>query len=165
MIHTRLPIPPTTSRFISMIVRSPRRASRSTPSMKPSSTWSPGRTVSGSSSGTDSTANRTAYLGRLDRLEFDPPLGEPEFRVDLARGWYLRPADLVYFFQKTNLMTIQNEGGRKTGQAPFPGDDRSSTRKAAAAGYRKRSGIHGWRDREALAKTREMGVFDKTAVL
>ena len=104
------------------------------------------------------------YLGRLDRLEFDPPLGEPEFRVDLARGWYLRPADLVYFFQKTNLMTIQNEGGRRQVRLRFRGRP-VLDEKAAAAGYRREVEYMDGEIGRLWQKLGEMGVFDKTAVL
>jgi arylsulfatase A-like enzyme len=110
----------------------------------------------------DDRADR--YLGRLDKFEFDPPLAEPGVRVDFARGWYLRPADGVVFFQKSNLIEIRNRGSRRQVKLAFRGKP-VLDEPSAAAGYRKEVEYMDGEIGRLWEKLRELGVFDRTAIL
>jgi len=104
------------------------------------------------------------FLGRLDRLEFDPPLDPPGFGVDFVRGWYLRPTDQVYFFQNASLINIRNGSGRRQVKLRFQGRPVLDER-GAAAGYRREVEYMDGEIGRLWTKLRELGIFNRTAIL
>jgi len=104
------------------------------------------------------------FLGRLDRLEFDPAPNAKNYRVDFIRGWFIRRADQTFFFKNNSLIDIQNDSGLKQVTLTFRGRP-NQTRETAPICYRREVEYMDGEVGRLWDKLRELSVFDKTAIL
>ena len=108
--------------------------------------------------------NPDHFLGRLDFVEFSPPLNSGEFEADFRRGWFIRRPDNVYFFKGESAVTIDNPAGLKTVRFTFRGKPVLSV-EAARESYGKEVEYMDGEVGRLWDKLRELGLYDKTAVL
>jgi arylsulfatase A-like enzyme len=109
-------------------------------------------------------ANPDHFLGRLDLVEFSPPLKEGTLEADFRHGWFRRPSDDVHFFKGSSVVDIDNRSGLKQVRFTFRGKPLLSV-EAARTSYRREVE---YMDREVgklWEKLRALGLYDKTAVL
>jgi membrane-anchored protein YejM (alkaline phosphatase superfamily) len=104
------------------------------------------------------------FLGRLDRLEFDPALEPPSYQVDFLRGWYIRPSDDIYFFNNNSLIEIRNSAGRRLVKLTFRGIP-LLTRQTVPICYRREVEYMDGEIGKLWEKLRELQLFAKTAIL
>jgi len=104
------------------------------------------------------------FLGRLDRLEFDPAPGPQSLQVDFPRGWYIRRADNIFFFKNNSLIDIQNNAGLKQVTVTFRGKP-NLTRETVPTCYRREVEYMDGEIGRLWEKLRELQLFDKTAIL
>ena len=104
------------------------------------------------------------FLGRLDRLEFDPAPDRQDYRVDFDHGWYIRQADQIYFFNNNSLIDIQNNAGLKRLKMTFRGRP-NLTRETVPTYYRREVEYLDGEVGRLWEKLRELRIFDKTAIL
>ena len=108
--------------------------------------------------------NPDHFLGRLDLVEFSPPLEEGKLQADFRRGWFVRRPDDVYFFKGECSVTIDNPAGLKTVRFSFRGKPVLSVEAARASYAREVEYMDGEVGR-LWDKLRELWLYDKTAVL
>jgi arylsulfatase A-like enzyme len=104
------------------------------------------------------------YLGRLDRLDFEPEPGPQSFQIDFRSGWYIRESDQISFFKNNSLIDIRNQDGPKQVKITFRGTP-TLTPESASAGYRREVEYMDGEVGKLWEKLRECQVFDKTAIL
>jgi arylsulfatase A-like enzyme len=104
------------------------------------------------------------YLGRLDRLDFEPEPDPKSYQVDFRRGWYIRKSDQISFFKNNCLIDIENPGGPRQVKMTFRGGP-VQTPEAAAAGYRREVEYMDGEIGKLWEKLQKRRVFNKTAVL
>lgn len=64
--------------------------------------------------------NPDLYLGRLDKLEFDPPAGRGQLQADFSSGWFIRK-DGIFFFKNKSLIILDNPLSLKEVKLTFQG--------------------------------------------
>jgi arylsulfatase A-like enzyme len=104
------------------------------------------------------------FLGRLDKLEFDPPPDPSSYQVDFTRGWYIRRADNIFFFKNNSFLDIQNNAGLEQVTVAFRGKP-NLTAETAPTCYRREVEYMDGEIGKLWAKLRELQIFDKTAIL
>lgn len=104
------------------------------------------------------------FLGRLDRLEFDPVPNQQNYQVDFVRGWYIRRADQIFFFKNNSLIDIQNNAGLKQVTITFRGKP-NLTGETVPTCYRREVEYMDEEIGRLWDKLRELQLFAKTAIL
>jgi arylsulfatase A-like enzyme len=104
------------------------------------------------------------YLGRLDRLVFDPAPSEQDYRVDFLRGWFIRRDDKMFFFKNDSLIDIQNNAGPKKVKITFRGKP-NLDRETVPTCYRREVEYMDGEIGKLWEKLRELRLFAKTAIL
>jgi arylsulfatase A-like enzyme len=104
------------------------------------------------------------FLGRLDLIEFSPPLKKGELEADFRRGWFRRDTDNVYFFKGESAVDIINPGGPKQVRLTFRGKPLLSV-EAARTCYRREVEYMDGEVGRLWDKLRELGLYDKTGIL
>jgi arylsulfatase A-like enzyme len=104
------------------------------------------------------------FLGRLDLVEFSPPLQRGVLEADFRRGWFRRETDNVYFFKGESAVDILNPGRLKQVRLTFRGKPVLSV-EAARTCYRREVEYMDGEVGRLWNKLRELGLYDKTAVL
>ena len=108
--------------------------------------------------------NPDHFLGRLDLVDFSPPLTAGALEADFRRGWYVRRPDNVYFFKGYSFVAIDNTAGLKTVRFTFRGKPLLSV-EAARASYGREVEYMDDEIGKLWDKLRELGLYDRTAVL
>ncbi len=109
-------------------------------------------------------ANPDHFLGRLDLVEFSPPLDQKSLQADFRRGWFIRRPDNVYFFTGRSTIEIDNPAGLKQVVFSFRGKPLLPV-PAARTCYRREVE---YMDREIgrlWDKLDELHLYDRTAVV
>lgn len=109
-------------------------------------------------------ANPDHFLGRLDLVEFSPPLETDRLRADFRHGWFVRRPDNVYFFKGECSVTIDNPAGLKSVRFTFRGKPVLSV-EAARTCYRREVEYMDSEVGRLWDKLRQLGLYDTTAVL
>lgn len=109
-------------------------------------------------------SNPDHFLGRLDLVEFSPPLEQGKLESDFRRGWFYRHEDNVYFFKGESAMDIINSGGPRRVRLTFRGKPVLSV-EAARTCYRREVEYMDGEVGRLWDKLRELGLYDKTAVV
>jgi arylsulfatase A-like enzyme len=109
-------------------------------------------------------ANPDHFLGRLDLVEFSPPLKKGILEADFRHGWFIRRPDEVYFFKGESSVDIDNPGGLKQVRLTFRGKPVLSVA-AARTSYRREVEYMDGEVGRLWEKLRELGLYDKTAVV
>lgn len=109
-------------------------------------------------------SNPEHYLGRLDRLDFDPEPNPQSYQLDFGRGWYIRESDQISFFKNNSLIDIRNQGGPRQVKITFRGTP-TLTRESVSAGYHREVQYMDGQIGKLCEKLRERRLFDKTAIL
>jgi len=104
------------------------------------------------------------FIGRMDRLEFDPALEPPSYQVDFLRGWYIRPSDDIYFFENNSLIEIRNSAGPRQVKLTFRGKP-LLTRQAFPICYRREVEYMDGEIGMLWEKLRELQLYAKTGIL
>jgi len=104
------------------------------------------------------------FLGRLDLVDFSPPLETGTLEADFRSGWFIRRPDNVYFFKGASTVNIDNKAGPKTVRFAFRGKPLLSTA-AARTSYGREVEYMDAEIGRLWDKLRELGLYDKTAVL
>jgi arylsulfatase A-like enzyme len=104
------------------------------------------------------------YLGRLDRLEFDPEPNLQSYQLDFLQGWYIRESDQIFFFKNNSLIDIQNNAGPKQVKITFRGTP-NLIRETVSTCYRREVEYMDGEIGKLWEKLRERRVLDKTAIL
>lgn len=104
------------------------------------------------------------FLGRLDRLVFDPAPSGQDYQVDFLRGWFIRREDNSFFFKNNSLIDIQNNTGPKKLKITFRGKP-NLTAEAASICYRREVEYMDGQIGKLWEKLRELRLFSKTAIL
>lgn len=104
------------------------------------------------------------FIGRMDRLEFDPALEPPSYQVDFLRGWYIRPSDDIYFFENNSLIEIRNSAGPRQVKLTFRGKP-LLTQQAFPICYRREVEYMDGEIGMLWEKLRELQLFAKTGIL
>jgi membrane-anchored protein YejM (alkaline phosphatase superfamily) len=108
--------------------------------------------------------NPDHFLGRLDLVEFSPPLDRKTLQADFHRGWFIRQPDNVYFFTGRGTIEIDNPADLKQVVFSFRGKPLLSVQ-AARTCYRREVE---YMDREIgrlWDKLGELKLYDRTAVV
>ena len=108
--------------------------------------------------------NPDHFLGRLDLVDFSPPLTAGALEADFRRGWYVRRPDNVYFFKGYSFVAIDNTAGLKTVRFTFRGKPLLSV-EAARTSYGREVEYMDGEIGKLWDKLRELGLYDRTAVL
>jgi membrane-anchored protein YejM (alkaline phosphatase superfamily) len=108
--------------------------------------------------------NPDHLLGRLDLVEFSPPLQEKVLEADFRPGWFIRHSDNVYFFKGRSGITLNNPAGLKQVQLTFRGKPLLTTPEAKIC-YRREVEYMDGEVGKLWDKLRALGLFEKTAIL
>jgi membrane-anchored protein YejM (alkaline phosphatase superfamily) len=109
-------------------------------------------------------SNPNHFLGRLDRLEFDPVPDQDKLKTDFARGWFIRRDDQVFFFKDKSLIDIDNQAGLRQLKITFRGKP-LLTREAAQTAYRREVEFMDGEVGRLWEKLRQLRLYDKTGIL
>ncbi len=109
-------------------------------------------------------ANPDHFLGRLDLVDFSPPLEEGALEAEFRSGWFIRRPDDVYFFKGASTVTIDNLAGPRTVRFSFRGKPLLSIEAARTCYRREVEYLDGELGR-LWDKLRQLGIYDRTAVL
>lgn len=104
------------------------------------------------------------FQARLDKIQFTSTPQVPASDIILAKGWFHRPTDDVYFFRKRGTLEIMNRGPRRTLNVLFRGKlvipvDEMKDRYGQEVEYMDSQIGRLWQ------KMKDLGLFENTAVL
>jgi arylsulfatase A-like enzyme len=104
------------------------------------------------------------FIGRLDKIDFEPGPDSGGFLTDFRRGWFIRRADQIFFFKNNSLIDIQNKTGLKQLKMTFRGKP-NLTREGVPICYRREVEYMDGEIGNLWDMLGELGLFDKTAIL